>query len=318
MLGAHGPPRQGPCDAGAGCYPRRVRDPVGEPDAPGPLAPERYEPPHWDPYLVRRAPASEPRTSALAVGALVVSLLGPISVLGPLGALFGIALGIVAHHALGRDPSARGRGVASAAIAVGAIGLAGWVGIGAWAYRAHQADLASAPPAPAFESGDGVPPGPFVPVPLDTRETQVGDITVVDVGTSTPSLETELLRQALAASRDGETLMVMTTTGTCEPCRGVDASLADARMQEALAKVRLVRVDIPTFFEDLDDLDMFSDRYPGYFLLGADARPEDGIDGGEWGEDIPENIAPVLGPFVRGKLTRRRTNWSPPRHGQRL
>jgi hypothetical protein len=318
MLGAAGPPRQGPCEPLPGCYPRLVRDPLVDPDAPSPFVSRQDEPPHWDPYLVRRAPPATPRWSALAVAALVVALLGPLSVLGPLGALFGIALGVVAYHTLGRQPDARGRGVASAAIVLGVIGLAGWVGVGAWAVRAHLAELAAAPAAPPFEAGDDAPRGPLVPVPLDTRETQVGDITVVDVGTSTPSLEAELLRQALAASRDGETLMVMTTTGACEPCRGVGASLADTRMQEALGKVRLVRVDIPTFFEDLDDLDMFSDRYPGYFLMGADARPHDGIDGGEWGEDIAENIAPVLGPFVRGKLTRRRTTWSPPQHGQRL
>lgn len=295
-----------------------MRDPAVEPEPPSPFAAPPNTTPHWDPYLVRPVAPASPHTSPLAVAALVIAVLGPVSLLGPLGALFGIALGVVAHHTLGRDAHQRGRGVASAAIAVGAIGLAAWVGVGAWAYRAHLAELASNPPAPAFDPEASAARGPFVPVPLDTRETQIGAITVVDVGTSTASLETELLRQSLAANRDGQTLVVMTTTGTCEPCRGVDASLPDPRMQDALAKVRLVRIDIPAFFEDLDELGMFSDRYPGYFLLGPDVRPRDGIDGGEWGEDIPANIAPVLGPFVRGKLVQRRSPWTPPQHGQRL
>ena len=33
---------------------------------------------------------------------------------------------------------------------------------------------------------------------------------------------------------------------------------------------------------------------------------------GEWDDDIPVNIAPVLGPFVRGNLTKRREPWHPP------
>jgi hypothetical protein len=30
------------------------------------------------------------------------------------------------------------------------------------------------------------------------------------------------------------------------------------------------------------------------------------IDGGEWDADVPENIAPVLGAFVRGTYSNRR------------
>ena len=43
------------------------------------------------------------------------------------------------------------------------------------------------------------------------------------------------------------------------------------------------------------------------------------IHGGEWDDDIPPNIAPVLGAFVRGKYGTRRYPWQPlPGSGMRL
>jgi hypothetical protein len=82
-------------------------------------------------------------------------------------------------------------------------------------------------------------------------------------------------------------------------------------MQTALAGVRLVRVDGILFHEDLDALRVPHDDIPGFFLLAPDLTPRDGIDGGEWGDDIAPNIAPVLGAFVRGKYAVRRSPWTP-------
>ena len=48
---------------------------------------------------------------------------------------------------------------------------------------------------------------------------------------------------------------------------------------------------------------------PGFALMGPENRPTDYINGGEWDDDIPKNIAPVLGPFLRGSYTKRRHPW---------
>ncbi len=164
-----------------------------------------------------------------------------------------------------------------------------------------------------------MPRSALVTAPKHTRVTQQGRVTVVDLGTEISSLSEELAIQRADAAREGETLLVMTTEGRCAPCRGVDASLSDARLQTALAKVRLVRVDVIAFHEDLEALRIPDDRIPGFFLLAPDLTPRDGIDGGEWDEDIPANIAPVLGAFLRGKLTARREPWhAVPRSGMTL
>jgi len=108
-----------------------------------------------------------------------------------------------------------------------------------------------------------------------------------------------------------ETVLVMTTGAGCAPCRSVEQALSDPLMQSALSAVRLVRVDSELFHEDLVALRIPHDRLPGFFLLSPDLTPRDGIDGGEWDDDIPANVAPVLGAFVRGKLTDRRARWRP-------
>ena len=83
-------------------------------------------------------------------------------------------------------------------------------------------------------------------------------------------------------------------------------------MQQALRDVRLVRVDLEVFREELERLRIPTRLYPGFFMIGPDTRPVDAIHGGEWDEDVAENIAPVLGSFVRGQYTERRhAEWSP-------
>jgi hypothetical protein len=77
-------------------------------------------------------------------------------------------------------------------------------------------------------------------------------------------------------------------------------------MQSALAGVRLVRVDVSDFRVELAALGIPTDSVPGFALLSEGLRPMDFVHGGEWDADVPENIAPVLGAFVRGKYTVRR------------
>lgn len=146
-------------------------------------------------------------------------------------------------------------------------------------------------------------------VPKETQVERVGELTVIDVGHGVDTLAGELMRLRREAIEDGERVMVMTVTGDCEPCAGVAESLSDPLMQDALEGIRVVRVDLKVFTRELDELSMLLGArpggigvYPGYFLLSPDLTPEDAIDGGEWGEDIAPNIAPVLAPFVRGEL----------------
>lgn len=170
-----------------------------------------------------------------------------------------------------------------------------------------------APVAPSAPSASAptVDVSPGGSVPRVTTERREGNVLVVDVGVSARSLADELTKELAKAKSAGETMLVMTTRSSCDPCRGVERALEHPLLQSALVKVRLVRVDIDVFHEDLDLLKIPRERYPGFFLLAPDLSIRDGIDGGEWDDDIPVNIAPVLGPFVRGELSRRRSPWRP-------
>jgi hypothetical protein len=295
-----------------------------EPRAPWVDDAEEDVAPLLDPYLhAPKPPAPQANASALAASALIAALL-----LGPLGAILAIVFGWYARQRIElRDPGPggqrEGRVIANLAIVLGVVLTMAWGGAlsyVAWT-RLYRPEPMAAAAAPA------VPPEPFAaprtpaptpkraaPAPSAPQHTKVqheGQITVVDVGVETPSLAEELARQRAEASTSGETVLMMTTSGDCAPCRGVEASLRDPLMQSALGHVRLVRVDLYAFHEDLDALKMPHDRYPGFFLLALDLSPRDGIDGGEWGDDVAANIAPVLGAFMRGKYAQRKEAWKP-------
>ena len=156
-------------------------------------------------------------------------------------------------------------------------------------------------------------------VPRATTTIERGDVTVVDVGIDARSLADELSRQRAAAQDAHETMLVMTTIATCAPCAAVFDALPEPLMQSTLSRVRLVRVYTEVFKDDLDSLQIPRENVPGFFVLGPDLRPRDGIDGGEWDDDIAANMAPVLDAFVRGTLSKRRTPWQAlPGSGMRL
>jgi len=156
------------------------------------------------------------------------------------------------------------------------------------------------------ERVDGGPSEPPPDVPRRTELRQEGVLSVIDVGLDAPALDQVLREQREIAEEEAQTLVLMLTGQSCEPCRGFDDALADPRMQTALAAVRLIRVDLNVFAEEVERLQLPSRLYPSFFIIGSDLRPVDAIHGGEWDADVAENIAPVLGAFVNGTYQERR------------
>jgi hypothetical protein len=290
-------------------------------------------PPLDDPYLRGGRRARRPPLSTLALTAMIAPLVG-----GPLGSVAAIVFGWAARRELaGEGGRRRGAWMATAGMALGLFTTVLWgaaIAFGVWSSgtrgerKAEEGPNVTATAEGAKETAlepVETTPAPAVEEPVRAgiqKETMVheeGKMTVVDVGASVTSLSHELAKQRAEAARAGQTVVVMTTRGGCEPCQGVSTSLGDPLMQTALANVRLVRVDIDAFEEDLTSLKMPHKRFPGFFLLALDLFPRDAIDGGEWDEDVAENIAPVLGAFVRGKYHARRKEWEPvPESGMRL
>lgn len=298
------------------------------------------EPPIYDPFVQARggpAPplrpsasplAEPPRASGMATWALVFGVLG-FTCMPAVGGLLALTLGVAARGDISRSGGQRtGSGLAIAGALLGAanllLSLAGFGALMLWSGSPSTA-TSPAPTPPPFVAPPTAPT--FVPPPSPTapksgpagvgqasrepgaRLTRVGRIDLVDIDSETSSLGAELDRQRAAATKDGKTLLLWVVVKDCQPCNGVAASLPDARMQTALERVRLVRVDGRELAAELRFLDVPVAKVPGFVLLSDSNRPVDYVNGGEWDEDIPRNIAPVLGNFVRRRYAPRREQW---------
>ena len=268
-------------------------------------------------------------SSPYAAWALMVGVFGLICLpTGPILGLIAIVLGVLGWRQVTKAGGAmRGRFRAGAGIAAGFLSIACFVLLVVLFLSFHPSRLAANAPASKEDSAPAVAPSdkdksdpaagapavtPAEPPSNTSTVTTVGAITVVDVALGVASLANELRHQHAEATAHGERLLVQTTSSgqTCAACQGVAAALSDPRMQTALDHVRLVRVDREPFEEDLAELEIPSRPWPGFFLVDSNLRVTDGINGGEWEDDVAANIAPVLGPFVRGAYNgKRRSPW---------
>lgn len=290
-----------------------------------------------DPFVGKAPPPPpKPPFAPAALAAICISLF-------PLGSLAAIFVGLVGLRQT-RSGTMRGRGLAVAAIALGGVltvgyAIGGTIGVMTyldksrataraeserWERKQRERDEEAKKAAEEEEEKRKAnPPTPLLPpkatadasgdVPQDTRVDTVGHLTVVDIGVKETSLRQALVREMGLAKNDGKEVVVVTLKNDgCKPCKGFNAALVDPLMQEALAKSRVVRVDVSVFGQDLNGLHIDTAGIPGFFLLRSDATPRDGIDGGEWGDDIASNIAPVLNPFTRGQYKKRKKEFRPP------
>lgn len=278
--------------------------------------------PRFDPFAT-----TPPRTNPSAIWSVVLSILGFACLVG-LGGLLGVALGLMARSEIDRSEGRMtGKGLANTGIALGALNVVACIaGLAALVtYIARPAAPTTRYAPPAYAPPAATAPAPAAPTATAagagklaagaaSRDdgvvvTHVGSLVLVDIGPAVPSLRNALDTERAAANKDSKKLLLWVVTEGCKPCNGVAASLPDKEMQAALGGVRLVRLDARDFVLELERLHVPIAKYPGFALLGADDRPVDYVHGGEWDADIPANIAPVLGKFIRGTYTTRRDPW---------
>jgi hypothetical protein len=261
---------------------------------------------------VPKPPPDDRAIASLILG--VLSVVGCLAWLGlPLG-VPAVLLGARAHRDIRRSAGLRaGHGLATAGIVLGSIGSTlffAWLGVVSIAIVRGSAEQAF-----------GVPSAAASAVAAPITETDTIDRRVVttpptdaiahvtDLHASVGALGAQLATQATAAHRAGETLLVQTTSQRCVPCAEIATAEADTQVQQALAKVRLLRVDVAEFRNDLKALRMNEPAVPWFYLIDARGNASDAISADEWDDNEPGNIAPVLGAFVHGSLRSRRQSW---------
>jgi hypothetical protein len=147
------------------------------------------------------------------------------------------------------------------------------------------------------------------PEPAPIRESRVGKLLVIDIGSSVRSLSETLEEQLAEADVAHEKPLLWTVVPDCAPCARVATALQEPRLQDALVGVRLLRVNAADFAVELSHLNVPIDAFPGFSILGRDGNATDYVHGGEWDDDVADNIAPVLESFVRGTYLDRRDPW---------
>jgi hypothetical protein len=244
-------------------------------------------------------PKPQPRVDGKAVAAFVLGILSIFCLAGPFFGVPAIALGLVSRKDMERSGGfLGGGGLAVGGIVTGAMGtLGGVLGLGLMAV----AVLSGLRSEPTFS-----PPTAFTTTPTAVSPVGGRSPTALELSPKAGKLQDQLTTQVRDAAKGGETVVLETSASWCRACTEVDANLGDPRMQAALTNVVLVRVDIDRFGGELKSLRMWEGSVPWFYLLDSAAHPADAISAGEWDDNVPENMAPVLDAFVHGTLTRRR------------
>ena len=87
----------------------------------------------------------------------------------------------------------------------------------------------------------------------------------------------------------------------CGPCVALEKSLDDPRMIDAFKGSYIIRLDADEWGKKLQGTGFNAGTIPVLYRLDDEGKPTgQKIDGGAWGENTPENMAPPLKAFFRG------------------
>jgi thiol:disulfide interchange protein len=269
------------------------------------------QPPPLPPHAAYSPQANDSR-------AIVSLVLGTMSLVTcGLTGIPAIAIGISARSAIARSGGTlRGAGIAIAGIATGVAGtMMSIIGIAAFVagmFVTSRAATTRLRPlfTPSPESTTAwAPAAPAMPGEPMT----IGAIHVMDLDPNARAgFHQQLAGEIRRAASAHQTVVVMTTAAWCGVCKEIQASLPDARMQAALQNVDLVRVDVDDFDDELREAGMLEETLPWFYKVDASLHPVDAISAGEWDDNVPQNMAPILKSFVDGTLTTRREPLSTP------
>ena len=129
--------------------------------------------------------------------------------------------------------------------------------------------------------------------------------TIVRLHPNDGELNTMLADEAQKATALGQIPVVEFDATWCPPCQAIDNAIREDNdlILKAYADAYVIRLDVDEWGWGGSELHDFQfDAIPVYFKLDPEGRRTGKvIDGGAWGEDIPENIAPVMGEFFHGE-----------------
>lgn len=253
-------------------------------------------------------------TENKAITSLVLGIVS-LFCMGPLTGIPAIILGVMSKREIDRSAGALGgTGFAIGGILTGALSVLMtlfWVGMMVVGMVTAARASKSIPPTP-FPTYTS----PLLPPPTSTATgslgggavastTMHGTVKVVSIGAGRP-LQDQLVDLRSSEIADGRMPIIETTASWCTACKEINATIDDPLLQRALDKVTLIEVDVDEFGSELSSLKMETNAIPFFYKIDSTARATDAISGDEWDDNTAVNEAPVLGPFVKGTLKKRR------------
>jgi thiol-disulfide isomerase/thioredoxin len=129
--------------------------------------------------------------------------------------------------------------------------------------------------------------------------------TIVRLHPGDGDLTALLASEAKKAAALGQMPVVEFDATWCPPCKAIDQGLKEKNklMVDAYAGTYIIKLDVDEWGwgdSTLHDFDF--DGIPVYFKLDAEGKPTgETVDGNAWGDNIPENMAPVMDKFFHGE-----------------
>ena len=136
---------------------------------------------------------------------------------------------------------------------------------------------------------------------LTTERTEYGTFTIVRIHPQNGEMQSMLAIEAEYAVSQGLMPVVEFDATWCPPCQAIDKAIKSKNklMMDAYSGTYIIKLDVDEWGWKNGKVKNFRfSGIPVYFKLDEKGKQTgDVIDGGAWGEDIPENIAPVMDKF---------------------
>lgn len=129
--------------------------------------------------------------------------------------------------------------------------------------------------------------------------------TVVRLHPEDGDLKALLASEAKKAVVLGQMPVVEFDAAWCPPCQAIDQGLKEKNqlMVDAYAGTYIIKLDVDEWGWGNSQLHEYDfDGIPVYFKLDRNGNPTgETVDGNAWGDNIPENMAPVMDRFFHGE-----------------
>jgi thiol-disulfide isomerase/thioredoxin len=141
--------------------------------------------------------------------------------------------------------------------------------------------------------------------PSDPEDLAPTGFTIVRLHPEDGDLQEMLADEAQKAFALGQMPVVEFDATWCPPCQAIDAAIKakNELMLNAYKGTYIIKLDVDEWAWGVNGVQDFRfDGIPVYFKLDSEGHQTgEVIDGGAWGADIPENIAPFMDEFFHGE-----------------